>query len=480
MLYAIVDIETTGTYAAANSITELSIHVFDGEKVIEKFETLVNPQQPIPYYIQSFTGITNEMVADAPVFDAIASQVAAILKGKIFVAHNVNFDYSFIKNHLEHAGYIYHEKKLCTVRLSRQIFPGQWSYSLGNLCTSLNIPLKNRHRAGGDALATVQLFHKLLAADINGYIKKSLNKSSKEQVLPPHVPPGDFMRLPHHPGIYYFHDKKGKVIYVGKAVDIRKRVNSHFSNNSDSRQKQNFLKHIHSISFRTCSTELMASILESTEIKRLWPVFNYAQKKREDVYGIYAYTDQNGYLRLAIEKHKKNLESLCRFHYLVDGYAILRNLVKTYQLCNALCNLQKSNGACGQPEQNNCQGACEKRECYSAYNERAGQAILALSQRPSFLIVEESFDRNQQACILVERGKFYGMGDIPAGKNPADINEIKAHIKPYRENSFTRNIVHSYAFKFPEKIISVPDPVQLQSLQHAYKLEGQSTVLTLF
>jgi DNA polymerase-3 subunit epsilon len=365
------------------------------------------------------------MVANAPSFETIAPKVATILKGKIFVAHNVNFDYSFIKSHLESTGYFYHEKKLCTVRLSRQIFPGQWSYSLGNLCNSLKIPLYNRHRAGGDALATVALFNKLLKADTNGFINKSFERTSKEQVLPPHVPVSDFIRLPNHPGVYYFYNQKGKVVYVGKALNIRKRVNSHFSNNSDSRQKQNFIKHIHSISYQTCATELMACILESSEIKKLWPVFNYSQKRREDLFGIYAYTDQNGYLRLAIEKSRKHLVALCQFHYLVEGYAIMRNLVKNYQLCDVLCSMQKSSGACGGLEHHTCKGACNKNESPVEYNERVLEAIQSLSAKPSFIIVEESFDKQEQACILVKEGKFYGMGNVPLGQDPTDSKVLK-------------------------------------------------------
>src|SRR6476661_2774049 len=158
-MYAVVDIETTGGYAAANGIIEISIKIFDGEQVTEEFETLVNPLKPIPRYIQAFTGITNEMVADAPYFSDVAEKVYTFLQGNIFVAHNVNFDYSFIKAHLEACGYSFQAKKLCTVRLSRQIFPGFPSYSLGNLCQSLEIELKDRHRAAGDAAATVILLH---------------------------------------------------------------------------------------------------------------------------------------------------------------------------------------------------------------------------------------------------------------------------------------------------------------------------------
>ena len=165
MQFAIVDIETTGGYAAANGITEISIYVHDGERVIDHYETLVNPQQPIPSYIQSLTGITDDMVTDAPLFQNVAEKIAAVLEGRVFVAHNVNFDYSFVKHQLAEAGYELGEKKLCTVRLSKKIVPGFKSYSLGKLCQELDIPIYDRHRAGGDAKATVAVFEHLLRID---------------------------------------------------------------------------------------------------------------------------------------------------------------------------------------------------------------------------------------------------------------------------------------------------------------------------
>ena len=212
LMYAIVDIETTGGYAAANGITEISIHVFNGSGVVEKYETLINPQQPIPPYICAMTGITDEMVSTAPVFSQVAEKIYSILSDKIFIAHNVNFDYSFVKSHLREAGYDLNSKKLCTVRLSRKIIPGLPSYSLGKLCDSLGIINTSRHRAGGDAAATTEVFRLLLEKDREQHIQKSLQRNSKESILPPNVPKEDFEKLPYTPGVYFFHNEKGKII----------------------------------------------------------------------------------------------------------------------------------------------------------------------------------------------------------------------------------------------------------------------------
>ncbi len=452
-MYAIVDIETTGSYAAANGITEISIHLSDGQSVTGKFSSLINPGQPIPPYISAMTGITDNMVADAPHFEEVAENIFNLLQGKIFIAHNVNFDYSFVKSHLREAGFDLNVQKLCTVRLSRKIFPGFPSYSLGKLSHSLGITINDRHRASGDAEATAKIFHLLLQNDREQHITKSLQRNSKEWILPPHVPKEHFDALPYTPGVYYFHNEKGKVVYVGKANNIRYRVNSHFSNNSESRQKQNFMRHVHAISFRDCATELMACILESAEIKMKWPAFNSSQKRWEDVYGIFSYEDQNGYLRLAIDKNRKRLHPVHTFHYLVDGHALLRKLIRDFALCPKLCFMQKDEGPCEGTSESICRGACNQREAAEQYNKRVKQACASLETRPSFAVIDKGLNGNDRSCILVYEGQFYGMGYIPADLNLSDADELKEYLTVYRENSFIRTIVHGYAARFPDKVV---------------------------
>ncbi|MEQ1677297.1 MAG: exonuclease domain-containing protein [Chitinophagaceae bacterium] len=452
-MYAIVDIETTGSYAAANSITEISIHVFDGEKVVDVFETLISPGQPIPHYIQAMTGINDKMVAGAPRFEQVAEKIYTLLHDKIFIAHSVSFDYSFIKAHLKESGYDLNCKKLCTVRLSRKIFPGFPSYSLGKLCESLGITIYDRHRAGGDTAATVKVFQLLLQNDKEQHIPKSLQRNSKEAILPPNVPKDHFDQLPFTPGVYYFHNAKGKVVYVGKANNIRYRVNSHFSNNSESRQKQNFMQHVHAISYQSCGTELMACILESTEIKKRWPVFNSSQKRWEDIYGIYLYEDQTGYYRLAIDKNRKRLNPVHTFHYLVDGHAIMRKLIKEFQLCPKLCFMQRDPGQCEGINEGYCKGACEQQEAAAVYNERVKKACDSLRTLPSFAIVDKGMNGDDQSCILVHEGKFYGMGYISTDIQLTTVEQVKDQLTQYRENSFIRNLVNGYAARFPAKVI---------------------------
>lgn len=451
-MYAIVDIETTGAYAAANGITEISIQVLDGTKVVQRYETLVNPVHRIPPYIAAMTGITDQMVAEAPLFEEIAEEVYDILKDKIFVAHSVNFDYSFIKSQLQFCGFELNTPKLCTVRLSRKIIPGFQSYSLGKLCHALGIAHINQHRAGGDTDATVSLFKLLIKNDTGQHISKSLLRTSKEHVLPPNVPKTDFEKLPYTAGVYYFHDEKGKIVYVGKAKNIRYRVSSHFSNNSTSRQKQNFMRYVYHISFEECGTELAAAVKESAEIKRLWPKFNAAQKKREDIYGLISYYDQSGYLRLAIDKIRTGAEVLSSYHNIDNAKAVLRQLVNDFNLCARLCFISE--------ELYNeklhrvfCKGACEKKETAEAYNERVFAAIEKLKSLPSFAIIDKGVNHDDKSCILVWQGRFYGMGFISADAQIQQPEYFKDLVTPYKENSAITNMLFGYAKRYPQKVI---------------------------
>ena len=332
MLFAIVDIETTGGYAAANGIIEIAVFISDGEKILNEFHSLINPYYTIPRFIESLTGITNAMVENEKDFKSVAAELYDLLHDKIFVAHNVNFDYSFVNHYLLACGYQLCCKKLCTVRLGRKIVPGLKGYGLGKICKHLGIEIEERHRAKGDARATATLLHYLLKMDTNGDVQTMLKGGSKEQFLPPNVVASDIKKLPAQPGVYYFHDKKGKVIYVGKAKNLSKRVNSHFSNNKPNRQKQEFLKKIYHVSFQVTATELMAFVLESTEIKKLWPDQNRSQKRFEPAYGIYSFEDSNGYMRLFIEKVRRNLKPLYKFASLSEGYSSLRKMVAEYDL----------------------------------------------------------------------------------------------------------------------------------------------------
>lgn len=448
-MFAIVDIETTGGFAEKNGITEIAIIRHDGQQVIDEFSTLINPQIEIPPFIENYIGITNDMVAHAPTFDEISEEVYERLKDCVFVAHNVNFDYSFVKHHLKQASFDLTTKKLCTVRLSRKLLPGLPSYSLGNLCASIGIPVKNRHRALGDASATVKVFEKILKQDdaektIAGFLKRG----SKESTLPPHLDKIEFEQLPNHPGVYYFYDESGKIIYVGKAVDLKKRVLSHFSGNNSTEKKQNFMREIKHVGFQKTGSEFQALILESIEIKKHWPKYNKALKSLEFGYGIYDYEDQNGYLRLAIDRTRKHVTPLQTYQKLSDAFNHLQALVLEFNLCPKLCLINSYKEVCVALIAGCCSGACELKETANEYNHRAHAAITELQKRESYAIIDKGINTDEHCCILIDEHKFYGMDYLPKDTNFNDLETLKQLIKPQKENYFIKELIK------PERLLS--------------------------
>lgn len=446
--YAIVDIETTGGNASGSRITEIAIIIHDGKNVIDRYETLVNPEKDIPLSIFGLTGINNEMVANAPIFDDISEKVLEMLTDRVFVAHNVNFDYSFVHHQLEQAGFKWSAKKLCTVRAARKIKPGLGSYSLGNLCNSLNISLENRHRAGGDADATAILFSLLLEWDDAGEIDKMIKKTAQDQRLPPNLPPDDFNNLPEKPGVYYFYNQQKKVIYVGKAINLKKRVASHFSGNNINPQRQHFLRDIHGISFEICGTELMALLLECTEIKKLWPTYNRALKRFEAKFGIYQYEARNGYKYLAIGKVSKFQICIHEFNSQYDGINLLRTLAEQFEIDHRFCKYTRPEE--GEIFQNN---EVKDLPDVSLHNEQVDNAIdFLLTNRPTFAIIDKGRSKDERSCIWIENGRFYGMGYIPSDISIHDPLEVKNYTEPYKSNQYIEHLIFAYAEKHPGKV----------------------------
>lgn len=482
MEYAIVDIETTGGHPSGNGITEIAILIHNGTRVVDRFTSLVNPLQPIPLHITALTGIDDAMVAHSPTFESIAHKIYHMLTGRIFVAHNVNFDYSFVKHQLRQAALELSVPKLCTVRLSRKIKPGLPSYSLGKLCQSLGIPLNDRHRAGGDVEATAILFSSLIQWDNEGAIQSMLKKSSKEQALPPHLPKHAFEALPDSAGVYYFKDGNGKVIYVGKAKNIKKRVGTHFCGHTPNPQRQHFLRHIHAIEHTCCGSELMALLLEAAEIKRIWPLYNRAIKKPEPRFGLYQFEDQNGYNRLIVDRHKKNHPTLWSFNKQLEGINRLRQLCRDHHLCPKMCLIQRD-----------CTGnehcACKKEVSTISYNLRVKQAVHELrEQLPSFVLFDEGRNETEHSCIWVENGSLYGMGFIDKQDHLGALQDIRPLLTPYPSNDYMMQIILSYAEKHPGKLHALTPNWDAQHLAGAgsngnqapgSKRPGDSFLLTL-
>jgi DNA polymerase-3 subunit epsilon len=276
-MYAIIDIETTGLNHKAGKITEIAVFVHDGNKITDEFSTLINPERNIPYAITSITGITNEMVSDAPKFYEIAKRIVELTENKIFVAHNANFDYRFICEEFMQLGYKFRRELLCTVKMSRKILPGKASYNLDSLCSCLNIKIKNRHRAAGDAIATVKLLEILLAQNANQsgeflqgarLSKQDINKALDVAII---------NNLTNETGVYYFYNEKGDVIYVGKGNDIYHSVLTHF-NKAKTKKALTLKSQIADIDYEVTGSELISCIAESENIGKINPCFNHSDR----------------------------------------------------------------------------------------------------------------------------------------------------------------------------------------------------------
>jgi DNA polymerase-3 subunit epsilon len=446
-MYAIVDIETTGGSAERSKITEIAIIIHDGEKAIQTFSTLVNPECRIPYQITQFTGITDEMVKDAPKFYEVAKEIVELTQDCVFVAHNVKFDYGFVKAAFKELGYDYQRKTLCTVRLSRNTFPGLPSYSLGKLCNSLNIQLKNRHRALGDAEATALLFSKMVEKNANLLPNDWLNSELQKLTHPPLLGESVLEKIPYKTtGVYYFHNKDGEVIYVGKSIDIKKRLIQHFANQKS--QKVIRMQHeIADISFEPTGSELVALLLESDEIKKLKPLYNRSQKRTRSIpfYGIFEKIDEQGYINLYTKKLQEDDEPILTIDNLVEAKNTYYKLIEKYNLCLSKADIHKTGGACFNYQIHICNGACINKESDEMYNDRASKAIESISfKHQSFLIVDKGKHQHEKAVIYIDKGVYKGFGFIDMRESNPTIEDMKDCIKKYSHNKDIQTILYRF------------------------------------
>ncbi|GAB1446524.1 MAG: GIY-YIG nuclease family protein [Cyclobacteriaceae bacterium] len=444
-MYAIVDIETTGGHADKHRVTEVAIYHHDGIRITNHYHTLINPGRSIPHFITGLTGINYEMVKESPSFEQVALEIHEQLKDRIFVAHNAHFDYSFLKKEFEEVGINWNTKKLCTVRLSRKIIPGLSSYSLGRLAESLGIIIQGRHRAGGDAEATSRIFDLLLKRDSEGVILKALKRNSGETTLPPNLPKEDYDRLPVKVGVYYFMDGRGNVIYVGKAINIKKRIAGHFTGTAREWSRSNIRNEIHHITYELTGSELIALILESQEIRRLWPKYNQAQKHRSEEWGIFDYEDRAGYLRFAINTVKRGTKPLISFSSKGDVWNFMWKKVKEFELCPKLSGLQIAKGLCFSYQTGECKGGCMGVESTKKYNKRIHATIESFfEEENSLAIIGKGRKNNERSLVLVENGAYLGYGFIDKQETLVDFESAKGFIKVGKENKIVQNLVNSY------------------------------------
>jgi DNA polymerase-3 subunit epsilon len=444
-MYAIIDIETTGGSAHLEKITEIAIYQHDGNEITDEYVSLVNPERNIPYFITNLTGITNEMVEDAPRFYEIAKKIIELTEGRIFVAHNARFDYSFIRQEYKSLGFNFKRSILDTVALSRKLLPGHKSYSLGNICDDLSISINGRHRAAGDALATVRLFEILMARDIdmNGG-RSTLLKNTRVSKLNPKLNTAKIEMIPDEPGIYYFYNEKGDLIYIGKSRNLQQRINTHLSNNSTNRAME-MRDLIADISWERTGSELIALLKESSEIKRNRPVYNRAQRRTGFQWGIFRFIDTNGYLNYRYGQINDDEIPVSVFTSKEKTKSKLGSLVDTYKLCQKLSGLYETEGACFHYQVGICKGACIGKESPGEYNERAAKATEQfIFSRLNFFIIDKGREDDERCAVKIVNGKYSGWGYFNINDMGFGLSAVHDCIKPSGDNSDIQVILKSY------------------------------------
>ena len=419
---------------------------------MDEFTSLVNPECEIPYFITGLTGIDNDLVRDAPTLVEIAEQILEITRDTIFVAHSVGFDYNVIKNEFRSLDLEFTRKKLCTVRLSRKLIPGYNSYSLGKLCSALNIPLTDRHRARGDAHATTLLFQKLLRTEgAETVFKNFLNARSQETTLPPALPKHIYDGLPSTPGIYFFKNAKGKIIYVGKAINIKKRVLSHFYDKAT--KEIEMCAVTADIDYEHSGNELVALLMESAAIKHHYPEYNRSQKRNVQRYGIFTYEDRNGIYHLAFNKIKMAPNPVAIFYNTTDCRLYLEEICKTFSLCAKFCHLQEKVDTCSHYRIKKCDGICRGEETVDAYNKKVEDALLFIREKHDSLIIDEKGRAlGESAFVILKNGIYMGYGFVDKDAQVNSIEDLEAFLQPQKNTLETERILQSYLTRNPHKV----------------------------
>jgi DNA polymerase-3 subunit epsilon len=444
-VYAIVDIETTGGSSRFEKITEIAIYQHDGEKITGEFTTLINPERNIPYFITNLTGITNEMVEEAPRFFEIAKQIIEYTEDRIFVAHSARFDYSFIRQEFKSLGYNFKRNILDTVTLSRKFIPGHRSYSLGNICSDLEIEINGRHRAGGDALATVKLFEILLekGEEFSGSGSKPF-RSTKASKLHPSLDINKINQIPEEAGIYYFYNEKGDLTYIGKSRNLMQRISTHLSNNTTNRSME-MRDSIADIGWEETGSELIALLKESFEIKAKKPIYNRAQRRTGFRWGIFSFYDSMGYLNFSYHQIKDEEVHLSVFTSKDKAKAKLISLTETYKLCQKLAGLYETEGMCFHHNVGICKGACCGKESAKEYNERAEKAIEEfIFSQSNFFIIDKGRNEDERCAVKILNGKYAGYGYFDINEMGFGLTAVHECIESSQDNRDIQVILKSY------------------------------------
>jgi DNA polymerase-3 subunit epsilon len=392
--------------------------------------------------VVNLTGINSNMLRNAPKFYEVAKRIVEITDDCIVVAHNAKFDNRILKTEFKRLGFEFKKRTLCTVELSKQLIPGQASYSLGKLTRSLGIPVSDRHRASGDALATVTLFKMLLSKDIEKtIIQDAIRLEPKFQIEPKLKDIID--DLPSITGVYYMHKADGEIIYIGKSKNIKNRVNQHFTSTAPKSKKMQL--QVAAVTFEATGSELVALLKESEEIKRNKPIFNRAQRRTIFSHGLFHFSDENGYLNLNVAKVNGKEDPITTFSNLQSAKSFINKTVEEHQLCQKLTGIYPTKTSCFNYTIKQCFGACINEEDPEAYNERVMKIIDHHSfENQNMVIIDYGRVYDERSAILIENGVYKGFGFYNLNYQINNIDVLKNIITPMQNNRDSQHIIQSY------------------------------------
>ncbi|MGM5471056.1 exonuclease domain-containing protein [Flavobacteriaceae bacterium LMO-SS05] len=454
-MYTILDIETTGGKYNEEGITEIAIYKFDGHKVVDQFISLINPEREIQPFVVNLTGINSNMLRNAPKFYEVAKRIVEITEDCIIVAHNAQFDNRILRTEFKRLGFGFKRETLCTVELAKKLIPGQDSYSLGKLTRALGIPISDRHRADGDAMATLKLFKILLNKDLDkAIIQDSVRMEPTYQLQPNHKDIID--ALPSVTGVYYIHDEHGKIIYIGKSKNIKHRINQHFTNTSSKSKKIQLLAK--AVTYEATGSELVALLKESQEIKRNRPRFNHALKHTAFTHALYSFKDEHGYINLKIDKADGRKKPITTFSNLQSAKSFMFKAISDYSLCQKLTGLYPSKTNCFNYTIKSCYGACIQKEPAEDYNRRVQQLLAKNSfESQNMVIVDKGRDIDERSMVYIENGVFKGLGFFDLNYQINNLEVLNSLITTMESNRDTQHIIQSYLRRNKNlKIIQIP------------------------
>tara|TARA_R110000868_G_scaffold1463_8_gene11540 strand:- start:2409 stop:3776 length:1368 start_codon:yes stop_codon:yes gene_type:complete len=444
-MYAILDIETTGGKFNEEGITEIAIHKFDGQKVVDKFISLVNPEKEIQPFVVKLTGINSKMLRTAPKFYEVAKRIIEITEDTVIVAHNAQFDYRILRTEFRRLGYNFERKTLCTVDLSKLLLPDAESYSLGKLVRSLGIPVSDRHRANGDALATIKLFKLLLAKDTEKIIiKDTIRKETQGELSEKQL---DIVRdLPNKTGVFYMHNKDGDIIHLSKTSDIKKKVNQIFTKTSDKSRK--IAKETKKVTFELTGNELVAILKEHEELLKLRPKYSIIPKKRMYSHAFCKSINENGYFAIEIKPYRECDEPLVLFNGVFSAKNYLYKITQEFGLCEKVNGISEARNNCSGYDAGTCKGACISKEDAEEYNKRV---IAALSKNRvngnKVLVIDKGREIGEQSAILVKNGSLVGFGFYDLNYQINNIHILESIITPMNGTHDANFLIESYLRK---------------------------------